>query len=189
MKNELKFSLEINNKIYNFNCDSIENNVVSYSYLSKFTYYFSQIKYNEFKNTFSKLLSMYSEQKINTFENKKEITEKIVDYMEFIQIISYELQIQEALSQLISLIWNNLWVLKIEYTRLSLKNFLVKMFDQHEVAKHYYIIIFLFDSIHKKEIKKEIDFDLNLDDLDFELDNVSHQDYSSEDQYADFLFF
>ena len=188
MKNQLKFNLEINNKIYNFSCDSNENDKINFSYLSKFTYNSKQIKLSEFKNTFSKLLTLYCDKKIDSFENRSEITDKLVDYMEFIQIINYELQIQEALLQMISLIWNNNWVLKIEYTKLSLKNFLVKMFDKSEVAKHYYIIMFLFDSIHEKKVKEEYNFDLDLDDIDFELDNNSTQYLESDDEYADFHF-
>ena len=188
MKNQEKFNLIINNRIYNFYCDSIESNKIYYSYLSKFKYNKNLIDINQFKNTFSKLLTIYCDKKEDSFENRRDVTDKLVDYMEFIQIINYDLQIQEALSQMMSLIWNNDWVLKIEYTKLSVKNFLVKMFDNSEVAKHYYVIIFLFDSINEKEKKIEYDHDINLDEIDFELDNNSTPNFELEDEYADFLF-
>ena len=79
-------------------------------------------------------------------KNKQLISTQIADYMEFINIINYNNQIEEAFNQMIIIIFNNKWILNMEFIKLKIKNCLIKYFNKVEISEYYYMVLFLIDS-------------------------------------------
>ena len=65
--------------------------------------------------------------------------EKIVDYIEFIQIINNENQIKKAFEQMILLIWNNMWILNFKFIEYKIKKFFIKYVGKFLLSEIYYL--------------------------------------------------
>ena len=194
MKNKLKFDLELNNRIYTFRCESKNKNDIEYYYIDKFKHYIIKLDYNKLKDTLSKLLvfdNQENQENPENIKNKQLISTQIADYMEFINIINYNNQIEEAFNQMIIIIFNNKWILNMEFIKLKIKNCLIKYFNKVEISEYYYMVLFLIDSIKDKDYTKELeyDFDNNYDDIDYELYNCNYLNFSYSDNLLDFIFF
>jgi len=185
------FDLEINKMIYQFKIELDDISKIEFRYDKIFTYENCSLEKQDLKLIFKNLLSLKNDFNYN-LENKSLIIEQIEDHMQFIDVILFSSQIDKALYQLASILWNNLWIFKNnDYFELKVKDFLVKLFDKHKISKYLYFLIFNY--VSKKEINeselKEIDFDNNIDDIDYELDNINYSEYKTDsDLSLDFLF-
>lgn len=187
MKNNSKFNLELNNRIYIFKCESINKDDIEYYYINKFNHYTIKLEHNKLRDVLSKLLIFNNQKTQKNIKNKQLISIQIADYMDFINIITYKNQIDEAFNQMIIIIYNNKWVLNMEFIRLKIKKFLIKYFNKVELTKYYYMILFLFDSIKEKKCANVLEHDF--DDIDFELDNCNYINLTDLDNSFDFIFF
>lgn len=188
------FILEINKMIYCFEIESKDIETINYSYYKIFTNRICNLNKNIIESTFKNLLSFNydaANKLENNINNRKIIIEQIEDHINFIDVILFSSQVEKALYQLSSILWNNLWIFKKnDYLELKVKDFFIKLFDKHDVTKYMYFFIFNYLSSKLKiEEKKEINFDINIDDIDFELDNINYTEFNDENKFTlDFFF-
>lgn len=185
------FDLEINKIIYQFKIDLHNKSNIEYRYYKIFNYDNCSIQKKILESTLKNLLSCNYDS-IYNFENRTFIIEQIEDHMQFIDVILFSSQIDKALYQLATILWNNLWIFeKNDYLELKVKDFFVKLFEKHQISKYIYFIIFNYQ-FSRKQIEsqsKEIDFDTNIDDIDYELDNINYSEYKENNEFnLDFLF-
>lgn len=189
------FDLDINKMIYQFNVESKDIDTINFTYSKIFTNHTCNINKDLTELTLKILLSSNydSVKKLeNNLNNKEIITQQIEDHINFIEVILFSSQVEKALYQLTSILWNNLWIFKKnDYLELKIKDFFVKLFDNHLITKYMYFIIFNYQSSRPKIIdKKEIELDINIDDIDYELDNINYSEFNDENHLSlDFLFF
>lgn len=180
------FDLEINKIIYKFKIDLQDQSNIEYRYYKIFNYDNCLIQKKILETTLKNLISCKFESICN-LDNRLLILEQIEDHMQFIQVILFSSQVDKALYQLATVLWNNLWIFeKNDYLELKVKDFFVKLFDNHQISKYIYFLIFNYQSIREKI---EIDFDINIDDIDYELDNINYSEYKEDNEFnLDFLF-
>jgi len=170
-------------KIYKFNVLSINDTTVEI-YKKKVS-----IDTDLLKETLNKLYSIYTKTYIESDESKEQLSEKLVDYMEFIEIINHDKQVEKALIQMVSLIWNNKWILNSNFTKNKIKKFLSDTIKKIDICKYYYMLLFSLDSIEKIKEDQEDKYNKEETELDWELDNCFYKDYEEEDFIMDFILF
>ena len=123
--------------------------------------------------------------KISSF-NHDEILERLNEYIEFINIINNDLQIQKAVDQFSIILWNNRNILD---ENNLLKNFFEKNILKNDSIKYYYFIIFFFVDVSYIKEKKNSDNDID-NDIDWLLDNINYKNNFLEDSayIFDFIF-
>ena len=143
MVNKEILIIESKKNIYKFNVISINDNKIQFNTYSHSIKKIAEVDLDLIKSTLNKLNSKYTKIEIESPENRKKISEKIADYTEFIEIINHDKQVDEALIQMISLIWNNKWILNFNFTKNTIKKFLSDYCNKIEVCKNIYIITYL----------------------------------------------
>lgn len=141
------------------------------------------------KETLNKLYSIYTKIYIESDKSKEQLSEKLVDYMEFIEIINHDKQVEKALIQMVSLIWNNKWILNFNFIKNKIKKFLSDTIEKTDICKYYYMLLFSLDSIEKIKENQEDKYNKKETELDWELDNCFYKDYEEEDFIMDFILF
>ena len=79
---------------------------------------------------------------------------------------------------MISLIWNNKWILNFNFTKNTIKKFLSDYCNKIEVCKCYYLFLFSLESIEKIKTSVNNQNSKEITLLDWELDNCNYIDYS-----------
>ena len=183
------FNLEINKIIYLFKIELEDQSNIEFRYYKILTYDNCSIQKKILETTLKNLLSCKYES-IYNLDNRSLILEQIEDHMQFIDVILFSSQVDKALYQLATILWNNLWIFeKNDYLELKVKEFFVKLFDKHQISKYIYFLIFNYQSSREKIEDKEIDFDINIDDIDYELDNINYSEYKKDNEFSlDFFF-
>ena len=98
--NDNKLIYKFRNKNYVFSVAKIEENNIEFFCNTKFKFY---LKIQ--KSDIGFYLSKLNKRKENTASN---VEEKVDEYMQFIRIISHDIQILKALDQLVILLWENI---------------------------------------------------------------------------------
>jgi len=173
-------TIKSKNKLYKFNVVSIEDKKIEFKTknISSIT-----IDKDDVVINLNKLNSGYFDSTENNINNKKKISDKIVDYIEFIQIINNDNQINTALEQMMLLIWNNMWILKFKFIEYRIRKFIFKY------SKIYFFLLFSLYSEEEIKINKiDEDRNYNNSDIDWELDNFNFSEYIINDEIYDFIF-
>ena len=174
---ELKeYILEFKKKNYKFLIKrEISNNIIEFNINSEVY----SLNINDIRYYLEKL------NKISSF-NHSEILERLNEYIEFINIINNELQVQKAIDQFSIILWNNRNILD---DNILIKDFYEKNIYKNDSIKYYYFIIFFFVDVSYIKEKKNLtnDIDINTDWL---LDNINGKNNFLEDsdQIFDFIF-
>ena len=168
--------LHLKKKNYKFKCSESKGGTIIYNikFLNVSSY---SIDVNEI-NRYLKILSQNYEFIDNSIINKK-----IVEYIEFIEIMQYNHQILKAKEQLMILIWNNL---NEVFKNLEIISFFKKNMDKMEDLKYYY---FIFSNLIEIEPCIEINKSYTLSEYDWELDNIGHDEgnFPEESFILDFI--
>lgn len=176
--NEKEFIIDFRKKSYKFTISEIDDSeqtiLINY-------------KSNPSKSCIIKIAEIFQYLSIlnNSIENNHDtLEEKIQEYIEFIHIIGHELQIKQAIEQLMILLWNNLDYVK---QNLEILNFFEKYMEQNiELIKYYYFLIFYLTEI---TITKEINKSYLSLEMDWHLDNLGldHEDFIEESNITEFI--
>ena len=176
--NDNKLIFKFRNKNYTFSVDKLEENYVEFIYDNKF-----KKRINILIPEISIYLSKLNKRKDNTNPN---ISEKIDEYMEFIQIISHDIQIIKAVEQLAILLWQNINYL--DQNKITIQKFFTKYMDLNlnDSFKYYYFLLFNLENIDSIKIKKDVDEDWQIDWL---LDNLNcfNDDFNEEEIITEFI--
>lgn len=184
------YDLCLKNKIYTFKIISSDSKFINFRYTNLIHPKEIQIDIKILKEILIKLNSRVSGILSKSKTNSDYIIEKVTDYIEFIKLINFNLQIEEALLQMILLVWNHKWILKNDIIELKIKDFLISLFQTNSNSRYYYFLLFKLESIkkNKNEIKYN-EFEVNLDEIDYELDNLNYVDYNDDsNNYLEFIF-
>ena len=173
--------IESKKKIYKFNVISINENKIEFNTYSHSIKKTVNVDLDLIKYSLNKLNSTFSKIEVESPESRKKISEKIIDYTEFIEIINHSNQIEEALLQMMSLIWNNKWIMNFAYAKNTIKKFLSDYGAKSEVCKCYYLLLFLLESVEKVKFKDNYQNSKEINLLDWELDNFNYLDYLEND--------
>ena len=159
--NDTELIVTFKKKNYKFKCSEIKTDTIIYNtrFLNVKSYL---IDINQI-NRYLKILSNYE------FIDNSIINKKIVEYIEFIEIMQYNHQILKAKEQLMILVWNNL---NESLKNVEITNF-KKNIDKMEDLKYYY---FIFNNLLEIESCKEINKSYTLSEYDWELDNIGHDE-------------
>ena len=165
-------------KNYKFNCLEVLDTTIIYNTkilnLGKITIDLNEI--NRYLNILSKNYE---------FIDDSIIDKKIVEYIEFIEIMQYNHQILKAKEQLMILIWKNLTK---SLKNVAVKNFFEKNIRKMDDLKYYY---FIFNNLVDIEIYKEINKSYSTSEFDWYLDNIGmdENDYPENNIVLDFVIF
>ena len=185
--NNKYFELEFKKVIYKFKINSENKDSIEFNYTKMINSNCCSINKKQLNSTLNNLLSckfyLWIVNKSDTSNNKVVINQQIEDHINFIDVIMFSSQLEKAIYQLAIILWNNTWIFyNNDYLELKLKRFFTKLFDNHEITKHIYFLLFnLESSANKLEQNLDIDFDINIDDIDFELDNSNYLEFDEID--------
>ena len=172
-------TLKSKNKLYKFRIVSINEKKIEFK-INNFT---KIINKDEVIINLNKLNSNYLDSVDNNIDNKKKISDKIADYIEFIQIINNDNQINTALEQMMLLIWNNMWILKFKFIEYKIRKFIIKY------SKIHFFLLFCLESEEEIKINNfDSDKNYNNSDIDWELDNFNYTEYIINKEIYDFIF-
>jgi len=172
-------TLKSKNKLYKFRIVSINEKKIEFK-INNFT---KIINKDEVIINLNKLNSNYLDSVDNNIDNKKKISDKIADYIEFIQIINNDNQINTALEQMMLLIWNNMWILKLKFIEYKIRKFIIKY------SKIHFFLLFCLESEEEIKINNfDSDKNYNNSDIDWELDNFNYTEYIINKEIYDFIF-
>ncbi|VVU94711.1 hypothetical protein CPAV1605_436 [seawater metagenome] len=119
--------------------------------------------------------------KIDILED--EVEEKIIEYIEFIEIITFENQVLTAFEQLSIYLWN---CKALSYNFLNRKEFFGKYSNNFDDIKYYYFLLFLLKEVN---VVKEYNKSYLAHELDWDLDNIGqdHKNFPEENDITDFI--
>jgi hypothetical protein len=176
--NDNKFIFKFKNKNYIFFVNKLDEKYVEFMYDCKL-----KQKVNIEISNISLYLSKLNKRKENTNSN---INEKIDEYIQFIQIISHDIQIIKAIEQLAILLWENTNYLN--KNKKTIRTFFIKYMNLNlnDAFKYYFFLLFNLDSINSIKIQKNID---DMCQIDWLLDNLNcnTHNFDEEEIITDFI--
>lgn len=194
--NDKYYELEFKRIIYKLKINSENKDNIVFNYTKIINSNSCSINKKQLYSTLNNLLSckfdLWIVNKSDTSNNKVLINQQIDDHMHFIDVIMFSSQLEKAIYQLAIILWNNKWIFNNnDYLELKLKRFFTKLFDKNEITKYIYFLLFnLESSTNKLEKNLDIDFDINIDDIDYELDNNNYLEFDEIDyDIIDLAFF